>query len=255
MKIAYNAGHILATAGKRLPAELDPGQTREWVLNDRVARYFAEEMARYEPVQLRRMDDPEGMEPIDIDVRVAQANEWGADFYLSIHHNAAGRIFYGGGIEVYLDQPGGPSEAYARAIYEAMIAATGLVGDRSDPIRNGGEVSLYETRSTKMPAVLVECGYMDSVVDAPLILSEEFSRKCGYAIARAVAATAGLKRKEGEQMAAFFDVAPDSWYASAVEYAAETGLMVGVGDGKFEPERPVTRAELAAVLQRLAEKA
>jgi N-acetylmuramoyl-L-alanine amidase len=249
MKIAYNAGHILATAGKRLPAEFDPNQTREWVLNDRVARAFAEEMAKYDGVELRRMDDPEGIEPIDIDVRVARANEWGADFYLAIHHNAAGVIFDGGGIEVYLDLPGGPSERYARAIYDSMIAATGLVGNRSDPIRTSDEAPLYECTATKMPAVLVECGYMDSTVDAYIILDEEFSRKCGVAIAQAVASVSGLRRVDDSQT--FIDVSPNAWYADAVAYVAEAGLMQGVGGGKCEPERPVTRAELAAVLQRL----
>ena len=105
MKIAYNAGHILATPGKRVPEGLDGAGTREWVLNDRVARYFAAEMSRYRDVELRRLDDPEGIKPLDIDARVAQANLWPADFYLSIHHNAAGRIFDGGGVEVYLDAP------------------------------------------------------------------------------------------------------------------------------------------------------
>lgn len=252
MKIAYNAGHIYATAGKRLPAQLDPDQTREWVLNDRVARFFAAEMVRYEGAELRRMDDPEGIAPIDIEVRVAEANKWGADLYLSIHHNAAGVIFDGGGIEVYLDQPGGPSETYARAIYAAMTEATGLVGDRSDPIRTGDEAPLYETRATDMPAVLVECGYMDSTVDAPIILTEEFASKAGAAIARAVAQVAGLKEKE-ETVGSFSDVAADAWYADAVEYVAQAGLMQGVGGGRFEPERPVTRAELAVVLQRLEE--
>ena len=41
-KIAYCAGHYRYTAGKRLPKELDKNETREWVLNDRVARYFAD---------------------------------------------------------------------------------------------------------------------------------------------------------------------------------------------------------------------
>ena len=41
-KIAYCAGHYINTPGKRLPKELDIDETREWVLNDRVADAFAE---------------------------------------------------------------------------------------------------------------------------------------------------------------------------------------------------------------------
>ena len=249
MKIAYNAGHILATPGKRLPKDLDSTQTREWVLNDRIARYFALEMARYHGVELRRLDDPAGLKAIDIDARVAQANLWPADFYLSIHHNAAGRIFGGGGVEVYLDVPGGTSEQYARAIYEEVVSATGLRGDRSDPIRTGDEAPLYETRVPDMPAVLVEYGFMDSQADAPVILTEEYAQKAGTATARAVAKVAGLERKEDVDM--FSDVDEKAWYAADVEYVAKLGLMAGSGDNRFRPADTVTRAELAAVLARL----
>lgn len=249
MKIAYNAGHILSTPGKRLPKELDPNETREWVLNDRVARFFAQAMGQYGGVELRRLDDPAGVENIDIDVRVALANVWGADFYLSIHHNAAGRVFSGGGVSVFLNAGGGPSEEYARAIYDALVEDTGLRGDRADPIVTGDEQSLYEVRQTNMPAVLVEYGFMDSTADAPVILTEDFARKAGYATARAIARVAGL---EGTGM--FSDVDETKWYAKEVEAAARLGLMEGVGGGRFEPERPVTRAELAALAVRLYRK-
>lgn len=52
----------------------------------------------------------------------------------------------------------------------------------------------------------------------------------------------------------FADVDSDSWYAEAVNEAAKLGIMEGVGGGLFEPERAVTRAELAAVVVRLCEK-
>lgn len=246
MKIAYNAGHIYATAGKRLPKELDPSQTREWTLNDRVARYFAAEMASYEGVELRRMDDPNGIEPIDIDVRVAEANKWGADFYLSIHHNAAGMIFDGGGACIYIDATGGPSERYAWAIYKALIGATGLKGNRSDPIISGDECRLYETSATKMPCTLVEYGFMDSTVDAPIILTEEFARKAGQATARAIAAQAGLSRKEG-----FCDIRDGAWYSDAVNWGIEYGIVMGLDCYHFGPDVTCTRAQAVTMLWRL----
>jgi len=49
----------------------------------------------------------------------------------------------------------------------------------------------------------------------------------------------------------FKDVTPKKWYAGVVEEAARLGLMMGTGNGIFEPEKPVTRAELAAVAVRL----
>ena len=49
----------------------------------------------------------------------------------------------------------------------------------------------------------------------------------------------------------FTDVPKDAWYADEVAYCAEYGLMIGDGNGKFRPDEPITRAEIAAVVSRL----
>lgn len=49
----------------------------------------------------------------------------------------------------------------------------------------------------------------------------------------------------------FRDVDPGAWYAECVERVAASGAMTGYGDGTFGPEDPVTRAQLAAVIDRL----
>ena len=36
-KLAMTAGHYYYTSGKRCPKSLDPSETREWQLNDRIA--------------------------------------------------------------------------------------------------------------------------------------------------------------------------------------------------------------------------
>ena len=46
----------------------------------------------------------------------------------------------------------------------------------------------------------------------------------------------------------FTDVMPDAWYCEAVNAMAEAGIVNGVGNGKFEPNRPMTAGELATVL-------
>ncbi len=51
--------------------------------------------------------------------------------------------------------------------------------------------------------------------------------------------------------AAFTDVSLSAWYAQAVEYVSENGLMSGTGGGKFSPGTPMTRAMLATVLYRM----
>lgn len=50
----------------------------------------------------------------------------------------------------------------------------------------------------------------------------------------------------------FEDVAQDAPHAEAVRWAASEGLMPGYGDGRFGPEDPVTREQLAVILWRQA---
>ena len=49
----------------------------------------------------------------------------------------------------------------------------------------------------------------------------------------------------------FTDVAGNAWYASAVNYAVDKGLMNGTGEGKFSPEADTTRGMIVTILARL----
>lgn len=193
LKIAYCAGHYLGTAGKRLPAALDKNQTREWVLNDRVARYFSLAATWYNGVTTYRTDDMTGKTFVDIPQRVAQANQWGADLYIDIHHNAAGEVFSGGGVEVFSYPGSVEGRKYRDAIYKAVVEAGGLKGNRSDPLQ---EKRFDSLALSNMPAVLIEYGYMDSTVDAPVILTDDYARKVGFATMDAIAQLHGLKKKD-----------------------------------------------------------
>ena len=191
-KIAYCAGHYLGTAGKRLPKELDKNETREWVLNDRVADAFAEAAAEYEDVQIYRTDDCTGKTFVDIPDRVKQANDWGAELYLDFHHNAAGKVFTGGGVEAFCYPGSTDGKKYRDAIYKAVVEAGGLKGNRATPLQ---EKKFDSLALTNMPAVLMEFGYMDSKTDAPVILTEAYARKVGRATMEAIATLKGLKKK------------------------------------------------------------
>ena len=47
-------------------------------------------------------------------------------------------------------------------------------------------------------------------------------------------------------------MAADKYYADAVSWAAENGIVSGVSDGCFAPDSQVTREQLAAILYRYA---
>ena len=46
----------------------------------------------------------------------------------------------------------------------------------------------------------------------------------------------------------YTDVPADAWYATAVKYCYDNGLMTGVGDGEFSPETTTTRGQVVTVL-------
>ena len=55
---------------------------------------------------------------------------------------------------------------------------------------------------------------------------------------------------EPKNMSSFTDVPADSYYAKAVAWAVKNGITGGTGDGKFSPDAPCTRAQMATVLWR-----
>ena len=65
-----------------------------------------------------------------------------------------------------------------------------------------------------------------------------------------------LYRLEGTPAAgasSFTDVAAGAYYADAVAWANANGIVMGYGNGKYGPDDPVTREQLAAILYRYAQ--
>lgn len=48
----------------------------------------------------------------------------------------------------------------------------------------------------------------------------------------------------------FSDVVSGSWYAPYVEWAAQQDIVSGIGDGRFDPEAPITREQMASIIAR-----
>ena len=51
----------------------------------------------------------------------------------------------------------------------------------------------------------------------------------------------------------FKDVDPARWYANAIGYMEQYGIITGYTDGTFRPDAPITRAEFAAIASRFDE--
>jgi N-acetylmuramoyl-L-alanine amidase len=186
VKIAVGAGHGYNTAGKRTP----DGE-REWTFNDKLVDAFIKEMSKYAGVEVKRMDDPTGKTDVPLSVREDKAEAWGADIYISFHHNAnTGKwgTWTGTQTHVYKSRPEGATRL-AKLVQPELVKAYGL--------RDRGIIfnDLYITRELNCTAILIEGAFMDSVIDIKKIRDDKVLANAGAGVARATAKFAGLKLK------------------------------------------------------------
>ncbi len=95
-------------------------------------------------------------------LRVSDANSWGADYFISLHTNAA--LPSANGVEGFAYSR--PSRAFelGEDILDSLSEVTGL--------RNRGmqvRTNLYVLRKTAMPAVLIELGFITNPTEAALM--------------------------------------------------------------------------------------
>lgn len=95
--------------------------------------------------------------------RVNMANEWGAQYFISLHGNASENTSASGS-EAYVYNTGTPAFRLGEQILVGLHDATGLP-NRGVRVNQ----SLYVLRRTAMPAVLVEMGYLTNPDDAALL--------------------------------------------------------------------------------------
>lgn len=192
-KIALDEGHGYNTAGKRCDPDIDPKETREWTLNNRICNKIEAKLKDYDGYQLLRIGDTTGKTDMPLETRCKKANKFGANIYLSIHHNAGINGGSGGGIVVYTwTKPDAQLLEWQKLFYDALIAKTGLKGNRSNPL---AKTDFYVLKHTSMQAILVENGFMDSTTDVPIILSEDFAEKAATAYVETLAKIGGLTKK------------------------------------------------------------
>lgn len=189
--IVLDAGHGINTAGKRCLKSIDPNETREWVLNARIADKVQKALASYNCTVIR-VDDTTGVRDIPLKERVKTANNAKATIYVSIHHDAGINGGKGGGTTVFYSGSNADRPRQAQAFYDAVIKETGLVGNRANKVVKKG---FYVLAKTNCAALLIENGFMDSTTDTPIILTEEHAEKTARGIVNFLVAEYNLEKK------------------------------------------------------------
>lgn len=129
-----------------------------------------------------------------------EANGWPADCLVSIHNNSTG-AGAASGTETFVQQANSASHDLGRRLQAAVVAVMGrpdrgiktrdFDDERIHPLGAGTDLDVdadyyHVLREAKMPAVIVECGFMDNADDAALLKDPGILKRLGEAIGKAV---------------------------------------------------------------------
>lgn len=131
---------------------------------------------------------------LPLNARPKMANDWGADYFLSIHVNAGG----GSGYEDFIYS--GRVQAQTSRIREVIH---GYVSNAVDWGNRGKKrANFHVLRETKMPAMLTENGFIDNKRDAKLLKQDKVINDIAkaHAVGLANAFKLGKKKKTEERL-------------------------------------------------------
>jgi N-acetylmuramoyl-L-alanine amidase len=238
MKLVIDWGH-----GGSDPGAVGNG-LREKDLTMKIGKMIGDMLLDYEGVEViyTRTSDCY----LSLEERAEIANKACADFFLSVHINAGG----GTGFESYIynGNVSAKTIAYQNVIHGEIVRAIGNVKDRGKKRANYAVL-----RETKMPAILTENLFIDNTDDAAKLKSEQFLLQVAHGHVQGIVKAFGLKKKGGQttvQKTVKDDVA-GHWAEQSIRKAMKAGVIRGHSDGRFGPDEPVTRAQLAVILDRL----
>ncbi len=188
MKIGIDPGH-----GGRDPGAIGPTRLYEkdvtLGISLELGRLLKE--AGLEPV-LTRADD----RVVELVTRTALLNNQKCDLAISIHCNSSTNRS-ANYFAVFVQRLGGEAEKLAHKVIDKVTAATGWSwGADDDGIR---EKNLHMVRETKMPAILVECGFISNPEQEKQLRQPEMQKKLARAIADGILAYLGIP-KEGKKL-------------------------------------------------------
>jgi N-acetylmuramoyl-L-alanine amidase len=184
--IALDDGHGSQTPGKRTPSIAGIGVIRENQFNKAVVNYLNQELKRcgFQTLLVAPTD-----EDTPLAARTSLANRKGADLYVSCHYNAGG----GRGLETF-HYPGSAKGKRAAQIIHRHLMNSGV--KRMD--RGVKTANFHVLRESKMPAVLIEYGFMDDpgLIEARQMIDPNVQKAFAVATAKGICEYFGVRYVE-----------------------------------------------------------
>jgi len=174
VKVVVDPGH-----GGWDPGAVGPSGLTEQEVNLRVAEALRNCLLEYggATVKMTRRDQSY----VALSTRAAVANNWGADRFISVHHN--GSINPGiNGTAVY-SYPGGSwkSHHFRDEVQNRLVKTTGLRNLR------GQTANFYVLRKTAMPAILTEASFITNPAEEKKLRDPGYTWREAYSIYRGMA--------------------------------------------------------------------
>lgn len=182
--ISLDVGHGLKTAGKQTPDGI-----KEWEICDKVRDTIVELLKDYD-VKFIFPDNNEGNVDEKLTTRRQIYITANADVCVSLHLNAyKGKWGKHTGTEVWVDKNCTAKDMeLAEAIYKRLVEYMGLKG------RGIKKENWTVINQNKIPAALVEGGFMDSLIDNPIIMSKKGQDAYARAVAEGLIEFLGLTK-------------------------------------------------------------
>lgn len=194
--ICFAIGHGITDDGRYNPGAVN-GNYHEFKIAKEIGRY-AQEYFNKNYSEKAELMNYNGTLTLEQRIDKLQGNTY--DFVAEIHLNAGG----GTGVECYHANKDAKGQKYADAICDNIAAALGIPQRKNWTDADGGDkVKLNEygtdyfgiIREVKPTAVLVEVCFIDTQSDLDKVKTAAGQKKCGEAIAKAIASVRGLKKK------------------------------------------------------------
>lgn len=150
------------------------------------------------------------------------------------------------GWEILVNYPNTQGDKLAHSIHREVNPNL-TIADRGIKYRRGNVGVLRAIPAT----VLIEHAFISNPSDIKKHLANR--QVMAKAYARGIANYLGLEKKPVKEVGTVDknkEVIPN-WAKGAVDYVQKEKIMVGDANGNFRPNDPVTRAELAVVIQRI----